>query len=161
MHFQYRGMEPSLQGLGATEAHARLLYDTYFRVVGKPLISWDGSSDLWATPFEAPFMLLSHGTEENPILNYGNLRAQALWEMDWETFTNTPSRDTAEPMLQDQRERFLKEVQAKGFVENYHGVRISKTGKRFEIMDVTVWNLLDPEGVIRGQAAVFYQVNEL
>jgi len=31
--------------------------------------------------FEAPFVLISHGTEEDPILNYGN--RLALWLCGW------------------------------------------------------------------------------
>jgi len=31
--------------------------------------------------FEAPFVLISHGTEDDPILNYGNRVALWLWQM--------------------------------------------------------------------------------
>jgi hypothetical protein len=34
-------------------------------------------------------------------------------------------------------------------------VRISATGKRFRIKQAVVWNLLDCEGLIHGQAATF------
>ena len=31
--------------------------------------------------FGAPFVLVSHGMEADPVLNYGNATALALWEM--------------------------------------------------------------------------------
>jgi hypothetical protein len=37
-------------------------------------------------------VVLSHGTEEDPILNYGNGAALALWEMDFGQLTSIPSR---------------------------------------------------------------------
>ena len=46
--------------------------------------------------FHAPFVLVAHGTEADPVLNYGNAAALALWEMSWEELTRTPSRLTAE-----------------------------------------------------------------
>jgi hypothetical protein len=45
--------------------------------------------------FPAPFVLVSHGTEADPVLNYGNAAALALWEMSWAELTRTPSRRTA------------------------------------------------------------------
>src|SRR5579863_6713688 len=46
--------------------------------------------------FHAPFVLVSHGTEADPVLNYGNQTALNLWEMSWTELTSTPSRLTAE-----------------------------------------------------------------
>jgi len=42
-----------------------------------------------------------------------------------------------------------------GFIDNYSGVRIAKTGRRFRIAQATVWDLLTPDGVPCGQAAMF------
>ncbi len=55
----------------------------------------------------------------------------------------------------DQRQRLLDDVVRQGFIENYGGVRISATGKRFRIDGATVWNLLDDQGEVVGQAAAF------
>ncbi|WP_254777192.1 MEKHLA domain-containing protein [Paenibacillus sp. yr247] len=63
--------------------------------------------------------------------------------MNWETFTNTPSRLTAEPMEREERAAFLKAISENGYVDNYTGVRISNTGRRFYIMQATEWNLTD------------------
>lgn len=48
--------------------------------------------------FAAPFVIVSHDTQADPVLNYGNRAALTLWEMSWEELTRTPSRLTVEPV---------------------------------------------------------------
>lgn len=105
--------------------------------------------------FAAPFVLVSHGTEADPVLNYGNAAALQLWEMTWEELTRTPSRLTAEAPNREERARLLAAVTANGFIDDYAGIRVSKTGRRFRIQQATVWNLLDERGRYAGQAATF------
>ena len=105
--------------------------------------------------FEAPFVVVSHGTEADPVLNYGNAAALALWEMSWEELTRTPSRLTAEAPNREERAKLLKTVSRHGFIDDYSGVRISKSGRRFQISRATVWNLLAADGKPCGQAAMF------
>ena len=105
--------------------------------------------------FEAPFVVVSHGTEADPVLNYGNRAALKLWEMSWEELTSTPSRLTAEAPNRKERARLLAAVAQHGFIDNYAGVRISKSGRRFRIANATVWNLLTENGRPCGQAAMF------
>jgi hypothetical protein len=105
--------------------------------------------------FAAPFVLVSHGTEADPVLNYGNQAALNLWEMTWEELTRTPSRLTAEAPNRAERARLLAAVTRAGFIDDYSGIRISKNGRRFRIAQATVWNLLDEQGHHAGQAATF------
>lgn len=105
--------------------------------------------------FHAPFVLVSHGTETDPILNYGNRSALALWEMSWIELTRTPSRLTAEAPNREERARLLEAVKTRGFIDDYSGIRISKNGRRFKISSATVWNLLSVNGQPCGQAALF------
>jgi hypothetical protein len=51
----------------------------------------------------------------------------------------------------------LATVNQHGFIDDYRGVRISKSGRRFMIEQATVWNLLDENGAPYGQAASFSQ----
>jgi hypothetical protein len=111
--------------------------------------------DLSQKVFEAPFVIVSHGVEADPILNYGNRAALALWEMSWEELTRTPSRLTAEAPNREERAKLLEAVTRRGFIDDYSGVRISKTGKHFRISRATVWNLLTEGGKPCGQAAMF------
>ncbi len=105
--------------------------------------------------FRAPLVVAASNDDPDPLLIYGNRKALELWELPWEKFTRTPARQTAEPMEQPARDRFLAEVRKNGFVEDYRGVRISSTGRRFLIPKAAVWNLLDEAGRYRGQAAAF------
>ena len=105
--------------------------------------------------FQAPFVVVSHADSDDPILNYGNRQALDLWEMDWPEFTATPSRLTAEPVNRDERARMLRRVEAHGFITDYRGVRMSRTGRRFLVERATVWNVVDDRGARRGQAATF------
>ncbi|MDB0055877.1 MEKHLA domain-containing protein [bacterium] len=75
--------------------------------------------------------------------------------MTWEQFTSSPSRFTAAAPNREERARLLAEVTENGFIDNYSGVRISSSGKRFRIKQATVWNLSDPDGTPTGQAATF------
>lgn len=142
-------------GIGATESHSKLLIESYKRWTGKELISAVSDKSLAEQLFQAPFVILSHGTELDPVLNYGNETALQLWEMDWDQLTSTPSRLTAEPMEREERDAFFEKVTAHGYVDDYTGIRVSSSGRRFYILQAIVWNLMDDEGVYRGQAATF------
>jgi hypothetical protein len=136
--------------------HARLLLDSFARLLGHDLVPRVGSDlEQAARLFAAEFVVVSHGVEDDPVLNYGNRSALALWEMDFATLVQTPSRLTAEPVHRDERARLLERTRRNGYVDDYAGVRISSTGRRFRIERATVWNLVDPSGVHRGQAATF------
>lgn len=139
-------------------ARTQLLSRSFKHWTGRKLLPGNFQiSELAGEIFCAPFVLVAHGTETDPVLNYGNAAALALWEMSWEELTRTPSRLTAETPNREERARLLAVVTARGFIDNYSGVRISKTGRRFRIARATVWNLLTEDGRPCGQAAMFDQ----
>jgi hypothetical protein len=136
--------------------HSTLLATSFAQVVGKRLVEQDLSGqDLARALYHAPFVLLSHGTQPDPIFNYANLAAQRLWEMDWEQFTQLPSRLSAEPVAMAERQAMMEQARRKGYLSDYSGVRISSTGRRFIIQNAVLWNVRNGEGAYRGQAAVF------
>ena len=140
----------------AVIAHTQLMARSFLQLTGHDLLpGLFNPLGLAKNIYEAPFVLVSHGTDADPILNYGNAAALALWEMSWAELTRTPSRLTAEAPNRAERTRLLAEVTANGFIENYSGVRISKNGKRFRIAQATVWNLVSADGKNGGQAAMF------
>jgi hypothetical protein len=137
-------------------AWVRRLLDSHALWLKRELI--DRSGDIEAQSerlFLAPFVVASHLDSADPILNYGNRQALDLWETTWEVFTATPSRLTAEPVNRDERARMLRQVSARGFVDDYRGVRVSRTGRRFLVERATVWNVVDGDGNRCGQAAAF------
>ncbi|KEQ27439.1 MEKHLA domain-containing protein [Paenibacillus tyrfis] len=143
-------------GVGVGPDHAERLIHSYRRLTGNELLPGpESSGSLTERLFLSPIVVLSHGTEDDPVLNYGNQAALNLWEMDWETFTRTPSRYTAEEMERTQRVQLLKKVQEQGYADDYTGIRISRSGRRFYIKKATVWNITDEDGRYAGQAACF------
>ena len=138
------------------QAWSQLLLDSFRRWLGRDLIDRGGTSaDQARSLFQASFVVVSHGTEDDPVLNYGNQMALDLWEMTWELLCRTPSRMTAEPLNQAERARMLEQAAVQGFIEDYRGVRVSATGRRFLVERATVWNVVDCEGHGWGQAATF------
>lgn len=141
-----------------TMAYSRLLAESFARWTGQSILPKMPNDDalLARALYDAPFALVSHGTQADPIFRYANRTALLLWEMEWDEFTQLPSRRSAEPArdIQDERQQLLKRALESGFVDDYAGIRISKTGKRFEIQNTTLWNVMDAAGVRHGQAAL-------
>jgi hypothetical protein len=136
--------------------HSQLLLDSYQRWLGVKLIDRGDSIEEQAQRlFEAPFVVVSHGTQTDPILNYGNQAALDLWDMDIDTLLETPSRLTAEPVHRDERALLLERTTRDGYVDDYRGIRIARSGRRFLIERAIVWNLVDACGQRAGQAATF------
>lgn len=140
----------------------RLLLTSYRHWTRRELIERAGSvSEQAEALFSAPFIVVSHGGQADPILNYGNRAALDLWEVSWEDLCRTPSRLTAEPIDRVERARMLADAQTRGYISDYRGVRISKTGRRFLVEHALVWNVLNGDGTIIGQAATFSQWKRL
>lgn len=140
----------------------RWLLDSYAFWLKRELIDRTGTlAEQSERLYVSPFVVASHTKAEDPILNFGNRQALALWEGTWEDFTGIASRLTAEPVNQAERARMLDRVAAQGFITDYQGIRISRTGRRFLVQQATVWNILDDHGTVQGQAATFSQWHPL
>ena len=135
--------------------HASLMAESFQHLLGRPLFSETGHDKaLVEQLFNAPFAVLSHNTDVDPLYNYANKKALELFELNWDEMTVMPSRLSAEPVNQQDRDKLLAEVTEKGYISHYQGIRVSKSGRRFMIKDAVVWNLLQ-DGVYKGQAACF------
>ncbi len=134
------------------------LLDSFRHWIGHELLERVGEPAYQAHAlFQSPFVVVSHGLEDDPMLNYGNQTALELWELTWEQLVKTPSRLTAEPVNRAEREWMLEQVRTYGYLATYRGVRISSTGRRFLVDNAIVWNVLDQDGQRLGQAATFSQ----
>ena len=112
----------------------QIVTKSYRDLFGKSLIdSVDKPEKLSQTLFYAPFVLVSHDTQANPIFNYGNQTALQLWSLSWDEFIQTPSSQSAEAVVREERAIMLKQAKEQGYIENYEGIRISSQGKRFVI----------------------------
>jgi hypothetical protein len=104
---------------------------------------------------DAPFAVLAHNTDADPAFTYANRTAQSCFEYKWDEFVTIPSRLSAEAPNRDERQRLLDAVARNGFIDNYRGLRIAKSGRRFWIEGGIVWELRSENGERRGQAALF------
>lgn len=102
-----------------------------------------------------PCVVVSHGPGPDPIFVYANRCALELWELDWDAFTRLPSRRSADVVHVEERSRWLATAAAQGYVTGCHGERVSSSGRRFIIEDVTIWNVIDDLGAPCGQAAAY------
>jgi hypothetical protein len=139
-----------------------LLAGSYFRLVGERLVppEYDNLDAVRWLYEEAPFCVLAHSTDTDPIFIYGNKTAQTCFEYSWDELTSLPSRLSAEEHNREERQRLLDAVKRHGFATGYRGLRIARSGRRFWIENVTVWQLVDRGGVLRGQGAVYGQWSE-
>ena len=147
-------MEPGPDNLYFAE-HAGLLLDSYRKLTGRQLVPDGTAAQRAKALYEAGFVVVSHDTAADPVFNYANLAAQRLFEMDWDSFVALPSRLSAGPAERDERQRLLEAVMRNGYIDDYCGIRITRSGRRFRVEAATVWNLTDAHGKPAGQAAAF------
>lgn len=137
-------------------AHAALLINSYRQWTGKALLDSElPPREAARALYHAPFAVLSHDNTADPRFTYANLTAQARFEMTWREIVGLFSRLSAEPMARPARAQLLEAVASQGYIDDYSGVRIAKSGRRFMIRNATVWNLTDADGKLQGQAAMF------
>jgi hypothetical protein len=130
-----------------------LLASSFERLLGRPLVTT--GSDVVAGLWHSSAAIVAHGTEPDPIFFFGNRRALEVFESDIAAFTRMPSRLSAEAPLREERQALLERVAREGFIDDYAGVRITATGRRFRIEAAIVWNIVDDAGERHGQAATF------
>lgn len=138
------------------DAFYQLLCGSHARLVGRELIPQPpGKADAGWLYESAPFCLLAHNTAADPVFIYANRAAQGCFGYDWDEFLRLPSRLSAEAPDRAERQRLLDAVTRQGFIQDYSGLRIARSGRRFRIERATVWQLIDSEGALHGQAAMF------
>lgn len=140
-----------------SDARLQLIAESYQRLTGKSLLPDlpQDEATLHDAMCHAPFAIVAHGTEADPVFFYGNQYALRHFGMSFEEFVQLPSRLSAEPVNQQAREQALRKVAERGYIDGYSGMRVAKGGRRFMITDCTIWNLLDAAGGHHGQAAIF------
>jgi hypothetical protein len=145
------------------EAPTRLILGNYRRLLGRDLVSVTDPAQAVEALFEAPCVVLAafgeFGTDHR--FSYANRAGLQRFETTWDELIGLPSSLSAEPVCREERRRLLDEVGRRGYIDNYAGVRISRRGRRFRILQAVVFNLLDDQGGYVGQAATFADWEEL
>ena len=150
---------PSVYRDPACAARIALIGESHLRLTGRTLIA--AGDDPLTALWRSPAVIVAHGTEADPLFFFANRAALDRFETTVEQFLGSPSRLSAEAPLRDERQALLDRVTRDGFIADYAGVRISARGRRFRIEQALVWNLIDPAGLIHGQAACFSHWTEL
>lgn len=146
-------MVPEVYREASRAPRIALIAESFARLLGRPLV--DPAEDIVAALWDAPRVIVAHGTQADPVFFFANRAALAAFESDVEAFTRMPSRLSAEAPLREERQALLDRVSRDGFIDDYAGVRISALGRRFRIERAIVWNLVDGAGARHGQAATF------
>lgn len=136
---------------------AVVLNDSHARALAEPLVPAHvapGELANWLYA-DADFALLAHDAADDPCFVYANLEAQRRFERSWEELIGMPSRLSAEAPNRAERADMLARVARDGFIRDYRGLRIAKSGQRFWIEGGVVWNVYGPDGERWGQAARF------
>ncbi len=156
------GLDPRCPGpsdfsLAYDPVFAGLITRTYVERLGKSLLPFELEREAAARWLyeEAPFCVLVHNTASDPRFVYANRTAQLCFEFRWDEMTCLSSRLSAEAPNQAERQDLIEAVTHAGFATGYRGLRIAKSGRRFWIEDVTMWQLTDAADTVRGQAAAY------
>jgi len=149
------------------ENHIRLLNQSLQDSSGQSLFGWiqtqqyiDGENQLIEESAQAlhnntRFGVLSHGTQPDPVYNYGNLASLELFEQTIEKLCQTPSRFSTIPELMEDRSDLIKAIEEDGHGTIHSAIRISAEGHPFEIPQIKVWTVRDDDGKRIGLAAIY------
>lgn len=136
-----------------------LLTGSFQRLVNRPLVTAD------MTPhtlfYETPFAVLAHDGGADPRFIYANQSALDCFGYRLDELIGLPSRLSAEAPERAERQRLLDAVARDGFIPDYRGIRITKSGQRFWIENAIVWQLIGEDGQLHGQAATFANWREV
>lgn len=102
------------------------------------------------------FGILSHGTQEDPIYNYGNRASLELFDQTLENLCQTPSRYSTVESLMDDRDRLIQQINDVGYGIITNGVRTTTKGHLFVIKTIWIWHVYhDEDGRRIGLAALY------
>ncbi|MFM8495456.1 MAG: MEKHLA domain-containing protein [Planctomycetia bacterium] len=134
---------------------AQEILDSHRRLLGREVVerSGDPAEDARRL-FDLPQAVLAHDTAPQPCLDWANHAAARAFDATPKSLLGRPSADTAPADARADRHALFDVLARQGFVTGYSGVRISLTGRRFVIDDVTVLEITDAAGRPTGHAAV-------
>ncbi len=133
------------------------LLRSYRRWAGEDLLELASDDDAIRARalFGASFAVLAHDTRPDPLCIYANAAALTAFELRLADAPDFATSRTVERCARDDRRAALARADEAGLLRGYSGVRVSTTGRRFEIHDGRIWTVLDDDGRRVGQAAAF------
>ena len=90
------------------------------------------------------FVIVSHGTEDDPIYNFSNVAGMEAFVRSWDEFIELPSRLSVVLQTKDEESRIqlMRKVTDDGFVEGASGIRVRGDGQFIKLVDAVVRDLL-------------------
>lgn len=125
---------------------------SYRQLTGEDVVEDDSSGDIGDALYEADDLLLCHDGAADPLFTYANEAAQQVFELGWNEFIGMPSRLSAAPDAQTDRNELISQATESGFFTGYSGVRVSSSGRKFVIQDAVLWRVSDEAGHVLGLA---------
>mmetsp|Transcript_21162 Transcript_21162/g.31381 ORF Transcript_21162/g.31381 Transcript_21162/m.31381 type:complete len:243 (+) Transcript_21162:68-796(+) len=167
-NFEIPRLEDSVQCGGRDFIkHIKFLHKSVLNLTGRGLYDrmkvniHDESSDNDIYKFicrNERYVLISHGTQDDPVYNFGNLACLQAFARSWDNLTSMPSRLCVVSKSQDEalRIELMQNVTNFGFVDGeYRGYRVRGDGKFIKLTECCVWNCYEDNGEYIGQAALF------
>jgi hypothetical protein len=102
------------------------------------------------------YSVLSHDIEDDPVYCYFNAGAFSAFEYPPEEIYKLPSRYSApDGPVRSNRQALMETVVTEGVWTFPTAIRVTKSGRQFQLQDVVLWNVYDNDGVRVGQTALF------
>jgi PAS domain-containing protein len=101
-------------------------------------------------------MLLAQDAQPEPVYFYTNAAASRQFGYSAEEFLRTPARLSAPPDGREHRAAVIREVEERGFMKGYSGIRVTQGGKLFRIRDTELWLVHDAKGTHLGLGALVW-----
>ena len=139
----------------AKQQLAHCILGSFEQAFGRPLLPQSNTEHQAQELFCNSTLVLAHDGGSDPCLIYANAPALQLWERNWADMIGMPSRLTAEPQERAARALMLADALQQHATEGYSGVRISSSGRRFQIHNARLWTLWGPGHQPCGQGAAF------
>jgi hypothetical protein len=134
-----------------------LLTGSYLKLAGESMVP-EGrgeATDMMDWLYRcAPFGVLAQDASREPRFVYANRAAQSFFECDWQEIVGMHSSLSAPDVNREARAAVMEGVLKNGYRSGYRGLRRTLPGRLFWIEDVTIWNIIDDEGIRHGQAAL-------
>lgn len=141
----------------ALVAHLARVVRSYTVLTGRDLVAYDPNPSVLAERVQrAPFILMSRSFERDALPAYGNDLALNLWQQSWDQFTASPVSDESD--ASDEEHRMWRQANelalAAGHADVVSGALSAGSGRRIRFTRATIWNVLDDDGRIVGQATL-------
>lgn len=101
------------------------------------------------------FGILSHGTQPDPIYNYGNRASLILFDQTLENLCKTASRYSTVESLMEDREQLIQQINSVGHGTISNAIRTTTKGKLFVMETIWIWHVYHPDGRRIGLAALY------